>query len=862
MYLPQSLTLLVLAVSTVTASPLELGKEQNEAAQVNFHSPPYYPAPKGGWAPTWAESYRKAKLLVEQMTLAEKVNVTTGTGWSMGLCVGNTGPVERLGYPSICLQDGPLGLRFADLITAWPAGITAGATWSRDLIFERAHAMGEEAKIKGVHVILGPAVGPLGRQPKGGRNWEGFGADPYLMGEAAFQAVTGIQIAGVQATIKHYIANEQEQYRGDGGSKDILSANVDDRTLHEVYLWPFSQAVKAGVASVMCSYNSINGSQACENSKLLNGVLKDELGFQGYVMSDWLAQRSGVGSALAGLDMTMPGDGNQWADGKSLWGPELSRSILNSSIPIDRLNDAATRIVAAWYQLLQDRNFPATSFSSWTKNDTDVTYKGAETGPIITVNHRVDARAGHAAIAEDIAREAITLLKNEGNILPLKTSDSIKVFGEHAGNNPKGPNACPDRGCNIGVLTMGWGSGTAELPEDLVSPIDAIKSVASNVEWYNNNNVTADLKKIASSRNAKCIVSITSDAGEVYVVVEGNVGDRSSLHAWHNGDALVKAVADSCKNTIVLIHSVGPIIMEEWIDHPNVKAVVLAHLPGQAAGYPLTDIIFGKVSPSGHLPYTIGKREEDWGSSVKIITNATGVIPQEFTEGLYVDYKWFDKMNIKPRFEFGFGLSYTSFRFSDLKIREVTTPTQEPSLPEARGETPEYSTEIPDASEAEWPASITTRIPKYIYPYLDNATEIVQGDYPYPEGYSTTPKPAPIAGGAEGGNPALWDVIYSVTVLIENTGKVTGKTVPQLYLEFPKNTGYDIPFRQLRGFDKIELKAGEKKRVEFKLTRKDLSVWDVVRQQWIIPGQEYTVNVGRSSRDLAVRGKTPKWKKN
>lgn len=580
-------------------------------------------------------------------------------------------------------------------------------------------------------------------------------------------------------------------------------------------------------------------------------------------MADWLAQRSGVGSALAGLDMTQPGDGNSWADGKSLWGPELSRSILNSSIPVDRLNDAVTRIVAAWYQLGQDKDFPPVSFSSWTTNATDVEYKGANMGSEILVNERVDVRADHGAIADVVARDGITLLKNEGNVLPLSKRDVIRVFGQGAGNNPDGPNACPDRGCNIGVLTHGWGSGTSQLPEDLVAPIDALKEIADDVEWYRYDNVTDEVKKLAFARNAKCIVSITADAGEVFVTVEGNMGDRNDLKAWHSGDALVKVVADSCKKTIVLIHSVGPILMEEWINHKNVKAVVLAHLPGQGTGYPLTDVLFGKVSPSGHLPYTIGKTEEDYGD-VGIVTEGEGIIRDPFKEGLYVDYKWFDKHDITPRFEFGFGLSYTKFRFMDLKI-EVVNPLKEfPPPPPPRGPTPEYDTSIPDPSEVAWPESITTRIPKYIYPYLDNATEIEQGSYEYPEGYQTEPQPAPIAGGAEGGNPALYDVIFKVKVTVKNIGKMTGKAVPQLYLEYPKGIAWETPIRQLKGFEKVELNPGEKKEVTMELLRKDISVWDVVRQQWIIPqgGKSgYIVHIGHSSRNLVLWKETPKRQK-
>lgn len=335
-------------------------------------SPAWYPTPMGGSATTWAASYQKAAALVGNMTLAEKVNVTTGTGWMMGLAVGTNGPAATVGFPQLQLQDGPLGLRFADNATAFPAGVTVGATWNRDLMYARGRAHGSEARAKGINVLLGPCVGPLGRMPAGGRNWEGFGADPYLSGVAAAQTIKGIQSEGVMATIKHFVANEQEHFRQpwEWALPHAISSNIDDRTLHELYAWPFGDAVKAGVASVMCSYNQVNNSYACQNSKLLNGILKDELGFQGFVQSDWGAQHSGVASAIAGLDMTMPGDGARFSDGLSYWGPELTRSVMNGSVPLVRLNDMVTRIVAAWYQLGQDDpakfNNTGPNFSSWT----------------------------------------------------------------------------------------------------------------------------------------------------------------------------------------------------------------------------------------------------------------------------------------------------------------------------------------------------------------------------------------------------------------------------------------------------------------------------------------------------------------
>jgi hypothetical protein len=218
-------------------------------------SEPWYPAPPGGTTKKWEESYAKAAEMVSKMSLLEKVNVTTGTGWMMGMCVGNTGPAVKTGFPGLCLQDGPLGIRFADHITATPAGITVGATWNKDLMYKRGRLLGLEYRSKGVNVMLGPAVGSLGKMPAGGRNFEGFGTDPVLQGLAAAATIRGVQEEGVIATIKHFVANEQEHYRQsfEWGLPNAISSNVDDRTLHEVYAWPFGDSVRAGVGSVMCS---------------------------------------------------------------------------------------------------------------------------------------------------------------------------------------------------------------------------------------------------------------------------------------------------------------------------------------------------------------------------------------------------------------------------------------------------------------------------------------------------------------------------------------------------------------------------------------------------------------------------------
>jgi Fibronectin type III-like domain/Glycosyl hydrolase family 3 C-terminal domain len=289
-----------------------------------------------------------------------------------------------------------------------------------------------------------------------------------------------------------------------------------------------------------------------------------------------------------------------------------------------------------------------------------------------------------------------------------------------------------------------------------------------------------------------------------------------------------------------------------------VTAVLLAHLPGQEAGTSIVDVLYGSVNPSGRLPYTIGRSLSDYGPAAPIMTTTNTSVPQQdFTEGLYIDYRHFDKNNINPRFPFGYGLSYTTFEFSNLVITQVSQLTE---FPPARPEgipAPTLNSTIPPASELAFPSSITRRIQKYIYPYLEN-TNVTRSPqpYPYPDGYSTTPHPPSPAGGAQGGHPALFDTIFHVTATVTNTGKVAGKAVAQLYLSYPNNTGVDFPVQVLRGFEKVGAGPGESVSVGFDLTRRDLSYWDEERENWRIPEGSFGIFVGDSSRGKGVRSIT------
>lgn len=331
------------------------------------------------------------------------------------------------------------------------------------------------------------------------------------------------------------------------------------------------------------------------------------------------------------------------------------------------------------------------------------------------------------------------------------------------------------------------------------SPAEAITTRAKQDSTTVTISATDTSTQAASAaQNADvAIVFITADSGEEYVTVEGHKGDRNNLDAWHNGEALVKAVANVNKNTIVVVHSTGPILMEGFADLANVKAIVWAGLPGQEAGSALADVLYGDVSPSGKMPYSIAKKASDYGTTIQSNTD-------NFGEGLYIDYRAFDKKSIVLRYEFGFGLCKDSL-----------------------------FTEVAEADE---------RIAYTTFNYSNLA--IAGSPTPGPETGDTIP----------GGASSLFKTAATVTATITNSGSVVAAEVAQLYLGFP-DSAPDTPVRQLRGFEKLNINPGESKSVKFVLRNKDLSYWDATAKKWVVPKGAFAVDVGASSRDLRLNGK-------
>ena len=711
-----------------------------------------------------------------------------------GPCVGNIVAIPRLGFQGLCLQDGPLAIRVADYASVFSAGVSAAASWDRKLLHERGYAMGQEFKAKGAHVALSPVAGPLGRSAYAGRNWEGFAADPYLTGVAMEETITGHQDAGVQATAKHFIANEQETarnpvYTKNGTTTDTdvaaLSANLDDRTMHELYLWPFANAVKAKAASFMCSYQRINGSYGCQNSATQNGLLKTELGFQGYVMSDWGAVHSGVASIEAGLDMNMPGGLGSYGQafgGPSFFGGNVTLAVNNGTIDITRVDDMIVRIMTPYYWLGQDKDFPTVDPSTPALN----TFSPVNTWTRefnLTGESSRDVRGDHGELIRKHGAAGSVLLKNNG-ALPLNSPRNIAVFGNDASEPNKQLN---QKIYEYGTLVAGGGSGTGQV-SSLVTPLQAIKERAAEngtkiIQYFLNNTeiIDSDLDDlwIGELPNV-CIVMLKTWAEEA--------ADREHLSVDWDGNAVVENVASKCNNTVVVTHSSG-INTLPWADHENVTAILAAHYPGEQSGYSLTDILYGDYNPSGHLPYTIALNGSDYNAPPTTAINTTGYFDWQswFDEKLEIDYRYFDAHNISVRYEFGFGLSYTTFNISGV------------------------------AAE----------------PLANNITA-------HPEDRPIMP----------GGNPALWESIYNVTISLTNSGKIGGAGVPQLYVGFPESAPAGTPPKQLRGFEKVYLEAGESQTVGFELMRRDLSYWDIISQQWVIPEGEFSLYLGFSSRDI------------
>ena len=584
------------------------------------------------WMNTSLSADQRARLLLDASTLEQKTrwlneqaaNNPTQTSFSGGSIY----PAQVPCTPLIQYTDGPAALSGAgNGITAFPTQIALAASWDQSLAFLKGKAHAWEAFNKQRNVILGPGLA-TGRTPLNGRNSEYLGEDPLLGGLIAASHIQGIQDrsgdVAVEAVLKHYVANEQETNR------TTSSSNMDERTLHELYTLPYEIAIKQGdPGGIMCAFNQVNGVYSCENATILRDILKGEIGFGGWVVTDFGAIHS-----LASTPPSLPAGLDQELNRPRFWTPtSLNAALTAGTITEAQIDEAAFRVVRAHIK------------------------HGLFDVPRLTSSLPDVSTPEHQALAQRLAEEGSVLLKNEGEILPISgTGLTIAVIGQTASNTPTG---------GISAATV-CAYNRPGVPCTPVSPLDGITARAAldgNSVVYDNG---SDLLSAAS----------TAQGADIAIVfgyyVEGEFNDRPNISLDGNGDALISAVAAANPNTVVILQTGGPVVMP-WID--QVSGILEVWYAGVRMGNATAALLWGDVNPSGKLPQTFPVSEADLptaGSAAQYPGILSGSIRQvDYSEGLLTGYRWYDAQNIEPLFPFGYGLSYTTFSYSHLQVTPV-----------------------------------------------------------------------------------------------------------------------------------------------------------------------------------------------
>ena len=653
------------------------------------------------------------KALVAQMTLEEKA------GLCSGLDFWHTKPVERLGIPAVMVSDGPHGLRKQDQkgdhlgMNDSIKAVCMPAACATAASFDRAliGKMGEAIGGSCQHEELAVVLGPavnIKRSPLCGRNFEYFSEDPYLAGEMSAAYINGVQSRNVGTSIKHFAANNQEHRRMSS------SSNVDERTLREIYFPAFEISVrKAQPWTVMCSYNRINGVYASENPWLLTDVLRKEWGFEGYVMSDWGAVSDRVAGVAAGLELEMPGSGG-------INDRKLIAAVKSGKLDEKVLDQACERILTINYRYLDN----ARPDTPW------------------------DMEADHQLSAQ-IAAECMVLLKNDG-ILPLNREDSVAFIGEFAAK----PRFQGGGSSHINCFKT---TSAVEAAQGL--PVTYAQGYSA-AEDQTTDEMIAEAVRAAKAAQVAVVFAGLPDAYES----EGY--DRAHMAMPTCQNRLIEAVAEANPNTVVVLHNGSPVEMP-WLG--KVKGVLEAYLGGQAVGLAVVKVLYGDVNPSGRLAETFPVRLEDNPSYLFYGGEGNEA---DYREGVFVGYRYYDKKKLDVLFPFGYGLSYTTFEYSNLRL---------------------------------------------------SADKITDQD------------------------------TLTVTVTVKNTGERAGKTVVQLYVGDQESTVLR-PVRELKGFEKVELQPGESRDVTFTLDKRAFAYWNTQLHDWHVETGAFSVEVGQSSRDIAVSG--------
>lgn len=556
----------------------------------------------------------KIREKIKQMTLQEKASLCSGSDFW------HTASVERLGIPAIMMADGPHGLRKvvenpetgeSETVegVCFPPAVLLACSWDKSLLKELGETLADESLSEQISILLGPAIN-IKRSPLCGRNFEYLSEDPYLSGNLSAEYIKGVQSKGVGTSLKHFTANNQEHKR--------LSINerIDERTFREIYLSNFEIPIKeAKPRTVMCAYNKINGTHCSEHKTLLTDILKDEWGFDGIVISDWGAVNQRVDALKAGLELEMPA-----SDG--IGEEKLINAVQNGSLDETTLDHAVERLLTVIFKAVENRK-------------ENCTYDKEE----------------HHAIAARAAAESMVLLKNEGNVLPLKKSGKIAVIGEFA-EKPR---------------FQGGGSSHVNAFK-IDSPLEEIRKLAGEktaIDFAKGYEIDSDEINPVLLEEAKEVAS-TADVVVLFAGLperyESEGYDRKDMHMPLNHNKLIETVTAANPNTIVVLNNGAPVEMP-WIN--DVRGLLEAYLGGQACGSAIAKILFGEINPSGKLAETFPERLEHNPSFLNFPGHDYEV---NYNEGLYVGYRYYDKKKMHPLFPFGFGLSYTTFEYGNLSV--------------------------------------------------------------------------------------------------------------------------------------------------------------------------------------------------
>lgn len=658
----------------------------------------------------------KIQNLISQMTLEEKAGMCSGADFWKLKCV------ERLGIPQIMVTDGPhgirkqaesadhLGINESEKAICFPAGCATASSFDRDLIRRQGELLGQECQAMNVSTILGPAMN-IKRSPLCGRNFEYYSEDPYVSTEIAAALIEGIQSKNVGTSAKHFVANNQEKRRMTN------SSDADERTLREIYLASFEGAVKkAKPWTVMSSYNRINGEFVGDNKKYLTDILRKEWGFDGYVVSDWGAVNDRISSLAAGLDLEMPpGDyENDRLIVKAVQEGKLDESVVDQ---------ACERILNIIFRYTENRDEKAV----------------------------FDYEKDHKAAAE-IEAECMVLLKNENEILPLTSDKKIAFIGKYA----KTPRY--------------QGGGSSHINSWKVeSALDAAKEIPelANVTFAEGYQDEKD-EVVEALQSEAVKIAEKADVAVLFLGLPDNFEsegyDRKHMELPNCQNELVKKVLEVQKHVVVVLHNGSAVIMP-WKD--QVEGILEAYLGGEAVGKAVAEVLSGRKNPSGRLAETFPLRLEE---TPCYLIYGKGFDNAVYQEGVFVGYRYYTSRKMETAFPFGYGLSYTTFAYSDLQLDKK---------------------EMSDKEHVE------------------------------------------------------------VSVKVKNTGKRAGKTVVQLYVGAPE-TEVVRPVRELRGFEKIFLEAGEEKTVTFILGERAFAYWNTLIHDWYAEEGTYKVMIGKNADQMCV----------